>query len=271
MCTEDNKQTLVGYLYGELAAGEKREFESHIERCAPCRDEVAALRATRDDLLAWAPPECRDLPSSWTAAPIVVAPAARLRAWAPAFGLAAAAALVLAASAAIANLDIRYGAEGLVVRTGRGAAPESVAASEDLARRNATAVAPAASDNVTYVTAAELAAFESRIRETFAAPMSRGLVQSASVSSNTPQLSDEVRRLPAEVRRLIEESEERTRQEMATRFLDLVRDFEGHRRADMMRVQQALGQVQRTTGAEAAQTRDMVNRLMMVSQNPNER
>src|SRR5690606_12865059 len=88
MCIEDNKQTMVGYLYGELAPGERRAFEAHLADCAPCRDEVAALRATRDDLLAWAPPECRDLPSSWTAAPIVAAtPGARLRAWAPAFGL----------------------------------------------------------------------------------------------------------------------------------------------------------------------------------------
>jgi hypothetical protein len=52
---------------------------------------------------------------------------------------------------------------------------------------------------------------------------------------------------------------------MAERFLDIVTDFEGHRRADMMRVQQALGQLQRTNGAEAAQTRDIVNRLMLAS------
>ena len=58
---------------------------------------------------------------------------------------------------------------------------------------------------------------------------------------------------------------------MAARFIDFVRDAEGHRRADMMRVQQALGQIQRTSGAEAAQTRDIVNRLMLVSQGQSER
>lgn len=263
MCTEDNKPVLIGYLYGELAPAERRVFESHLASCAACSDEVAALRATREDLIAWAPPECRDLPSSWIEAPAAVSPGARLRAWAPAFGLAAAAMLVLAASAAIANLEIRYGADGLVVRTGR--APASVASQMDqqpltAAPREAASVEPA------YVTASELAAFEARLRATFAAPDSRGLARAASVSSATPQLSADVRRLPADVRRWIEESEERTRQEMASRFLDLVRDFEGHRRADMMRVQQVLGQVQRTTGAEAAQTRDIVNRLMLVSQ-----
>src|SRR5690606_6414885 len=122
-----------------------------------------------------------------------------------------------------------------------------------------TATTPA----VTYVTAADLAAFEARLRDTFSAPSTSGLAQVA-VASTTPQLS-------GDIRRLIEESEERARQEMAERFIDLVRDLEGHRRADMMRVQQALGQVQRTTGAEAAQTRDIVNRLMLVSQGQQER
>ena len=54
---------------------------------------------------------------------------------------------------------------------------------------------------------------------------------------------------------------------MADRFLAIVSDVEGHRRADMLRVQQALGQVQSRTGAELAQTRDAVNRLLLVSQN----
>lgn len=252
MCIEDNKPVLIGYLYGEIAPAERRAFESHLASCAACRDEVAALRATREDLIAWAPPECRDLPSSWMEAPPAVSPAARLRAWAPAFGLAAAAMLVLAASASVANLEIRYGADGLVVRTGRAAEP---VASEPAQPVQALATRDAAP----YITASELAEFEARLRATFAAPDTRGLARASTVSSGTPQLS-------ADVRRLIEESEERTRQEMAARFIDLVRDFEGHRRADMMRVQQVLGQVQRTTGAEAAQTRDIVNRLMLVSQ-----
>lgn len=259
MCIEDNKPVLIGYLYGELAPADRRVFESHLASCAACSDEVAALRATREDLIAWAPPECRDLPSSWIEAPAASSPAARLRAWAPAFGLAAAAMLLLAASASIANLEIRYDAQGFAIRTGRApvAADPAVTAAAPAALRSAPVEAA-------YVTASELAAFEARLRATFAAPDARGLTRAASVSSATPQLS-------ADVRRLIEESEERTRQEMASRFLDLVRDFEGHRRADMMRVQQVLGQVQRTNGAEAAQTRDIVNRLMLVSQGQQER
>ncbi|MDQ3170957.1 MAG: zf-HC2 domain-containing protein [Acidobacteriota bacterium] len=247
MCTEANNESLVGFLYGELAPDETRAVEAHLAGCAPCRAEVLGLRATRDDLLAWAPPECRDLPSSWAAAPPAPAPMARLGAWAPALGLAAAAMLLLALSASIANLEVRYDSQGLVVRTG--SQTPAAAPVLDPVQPQATAASG--------VTAGDLAAFEARLRASFSEPADTGLTR-ASVSSTNPQL-------PRDVRRLIEESEERTRSEMAQRFLDIVTDFEGHRRADMMRVQQALGQLQRTNGAEAAQTRDIVNRLMLAS------
>jgi anti-sigma factor RsiW len=254
MCTDANNESLVGYLYGELTPQEQRAYDGHLATCAECRGELVALRGVRDDLVSWAPPECRDLPSSWAFAPAPPVPMARLRAWAPAFGLAAAAMLVLAASAAIANLEVRYDSQGFAVRAGRQAAPAQPAAPvTSVASAPRDAAAPV---NASFVTAEELAAFESRLRAAFAEPSGRASMQT--VASSTPQL-------PAEVRRLIEESEARTRSEMAARFLDIVSDFEGHRRTDMLRVQQALGQLQRTSGAEAAQTRDIVNRLMLVS------
>jgi hypothetical protein len=261
MCTDSLRDSLVGFLYGELTPEEQRAFDAHLKTCGPCRVEVAELRAVRDDLLAWAPPECRELPSSWTAGvPVAPAPMDRLRAWAPAFGLAAAAMLVLAVSAAIANLEVRYDAQGLVVRTGRAApapAQETAAFAPASADRQPQGVT---AQDLAAVTAADLAALEARLLQTFADDSPRAGLQTVGLSSDNPQLS-------REVRRLIEESERRTRQEMAARFLDIVSDFEGHRRADMLRVQQVLGQVQSRTGAEMAQTRDAVNRLLLVSQN----
>lgn len=251
MC-EAKHESLVGCLYGELTSDEQRSFDAHLATCEECRGELKALRRVRDDLVSWAPPECRDLPSSWAVAPAPPAPMARLTAWAPAFALAAAAMLVLAAAASIANLEVRYDDQGFVVRTGRPAAAETVLvaapAPETASARDAAPV------NASFVTAEELAAFEARLKASF----SNAPAQAVSLSSANTQL-------PADVRRLIEASEERTRNEMATRFLDIVSDFEGHRRADMLRVQQALGQLQRTSGAEAAQTRDIVNRLMLAS------
>ena len=256
MC-EANHESLVGALYGELTSDEQRAFDVHLKACEECRGELKALRRVRDDLVSWAPPECRDLPSSWAVAPAPPAPMARLTAWAPAFALAAAAMLVLAASASIANLEVRYDDQGFVVRTGRPAESQAPPAAAP-APAPAAEAAPMNTSNAPFVTAEELAALEARLRASFSEPTGRATMQAASVSSSTPQLS-------ADVRRLIEASEERTRNEMATRFLDIVSDFEGHRRADMLRVQQALGQLQRTSGAEAAQTRDIVNRLMLAS------
>jgi hypothetical protein len=257
MCNDNLRESLVGYLYGELAIDEQRAFETHLKACAACRTEVAELRAVRDDLLAWAPPECRELPSSWADAPVAAAtPMARLRGWMPAFGLAAAAMLVLAVSAAIANLEIRYDANGLVVRTGRApAGPAASASSGEIAKATVPGV-----ESIAPVTSADLSALEQRVLASFAASNTRIGAQTVALTSDNPQLS-------REVRRLIEESERRTRQEMANRFLELVTDFEGHRSADMMRVQQLVQQGQNRTNAELAQTREAV-RLMLASQVP---
>ena len=259
MCTDTYKESLVGYLYSELAPEERRAFEAHLKVCAPCRAEVAELRAVRDDLLAWAPPECRDLPSSWAVEPVAApAPMARMRAWMPAFGLAAAAMLVLAVSAAIANVEVRYGSDGLVVRTGRAPAAAVPAASQpDVAQRE---ISPVVAQTAPGVTADDLAALEQRVMRSFSEAPRTGM-QTVALTSDNPQLS-------REVRRLIEESERRTRQEMADRFLAIVSDFEGHRRADMLRVQQALGQVQSRTGAEMAQTREAMRLMLASGQTP---
>ncbi|MEX2273663.1 MAG: zf-HC2 domain-containing protein [Vicinamibacterales bacterium] len=249
MCT-DNKESLIAFVYGELPRDEQRALESHLAACEACRAEVSGLRAVRDDLLAWAPPECRELPSTWIESPRAATPMDRMRAWMPAFGLAAAAMLVLAVSAAIANLDVRYDEQGLVIRTGRPAP-----AADARAARGAEPVAvPAA-----VVTAGDLVELEARLRRTFDAPDARGSIQTAGLSADNPQLT-------RAMRRLIEESEGRVRQEMAARLLDIYNEWDAARRNDLARVQQVLGQVQTRTGAEMAQTRDAINRLMLVSQ-----
>src|SRR5262245_61561354 len=116
MCTD--KELLVSYLYDELGADRKREFETHLSSCADCRSEIGELRSTRSLLRSWAPPE----PSfGFRIVRGASAPPAPSKRWfRPAWGLAAAAVLVLAAAAAIANVEVRYGRDGLVVRTGWG-------------------------------------------------------------------------------------------------------------------------------------------------------
>ena len=119
MC--EDKGALVAFLYGEVTDDERRAMEAHLATCAACRDELAALGALRGQLGEWAPPE-RVLGFR-----IVGGDAARApRAWwrAPAWGLAAAAVLLLAVSAAIAHVEVRYDRQGFVGthRLGRGRA-----------------------------------------------------------------------------------------------------------------------------------------------------
>src|SRR5262245_21148708 len=108
-----DQELIVGYLYGELSPSERETLDRHLASCAECRKEVDGLRATRTQLASWAPPE-PDLGFH-----IVRAPKQAPRRWwrpSPAWGLAAAALLVLAVSAAIAHVEVRAGADGIVVR-----------------------------------------------------------------------------------------------------------------------------------------------------------
>ena len=112
MC--DSKDLLIGFLYGELDAADRRTFQAHLTSCADCREELAGLRATRGQIASWTPPE-PDFGFRIVRGAAAPPPAPRFRI-SPAWGLAAAAVLVMGVAAGIANLDVSYG--GLVVRTG---------------------------------------------------------------------------------------------------------------------------------------------------------
>jgi hypothetical protein len=47
------KEDLVAYLYGEAHATERDSFESHLDYCDGCRDELTAFGRVRRDLGAW--------------------------------------------------------------------------------------------------------------------------------------------------------------------------------------------------------------------------
>src|SRR3954469_14427106 len=106
MC--DSKELLVSYLYDDLHASAKTTREPHVVSCVDCREDVAALRTTRGEIALWTPPEpdfgFRIVRGASAPPP---APTPRFHI-APAWGLAAAAVLVLAIGAAIANLEVRF-------------------------------------------------------------------------------------------------------------------------------------------------------------------
>lgn len=244
MC--DSKDLLVGLLYDELDPSEKRTFDIHLATCAECRDELAGLRATRGQLAMWAPPET-DFGFRVVRNAAAPPPAPRFRI-APAWGLAAAALLVVAAGAAMANLEVRYGGDGLVVRTGwQHAVDAPVSAQRDAA----AGVTP-----VDWKAQAE--ALDRRLRdleETIAARSGTSPVQSVSGSA----ISDAD--VLQHVREMLGQSETRQQRVLATRLAEITRDFDAQRRADLAAVDQGMARLQNTSGAEVRQYRDLIQRM----------
>ena len=119
--TCDDKQTLVSYLYGEIDHATRQVVDAHLATCADCASEVMALGDARVGLGLWVPPDV-DLDftivkKSQLPASNVLRPARWWRT-VPAWAQAAAAILVLAAGAAIANVRVTSGPEGFSVSTG---------------------------------------------------------------------------------------------------------------------------------------------------------
>jgi hypothetical protein len=251
--TCEEKDALVAYLYEDGDAGERARFEAHLARCAACRAELETLRALRTGLAAWTPPE-RDLGFT------IVSrhePVGGPRRWMmPAWGWAAAAALVLAASAAVANLEIRAGADGVTVRTGLWEPANTAGGST--ATPAAAATSQTAGDTAPW--RAELTALERRLRGEFSEDRPSTALRPGPSTALRPAAgsSDLLRRVQA----LIAESEGRQQRELALRLMQVVRDFDRQRQTDLVQIQKGLGQIE----GSAAENREVLNYLVRVSQ-----
>lgn len=252
-----DKELLVGYLYDELPPAERSRFEAHLFTCAECRDEVEGLRATRAQLASWAPPQ----PDLGFQIVRGGSAAARRRFHvSPAWGLAAAAVLLLAVASAIANVEVRVGSEGFVVRTGwaRQAAPAAPA----VVSTAASTQAEAASDETVR---AELRRIANRLAEMEKAAAGRETSLEARVASGAgPRVTDA--ELLRQVREIVAQSETRQQRELALRIAQVIRDGDLQRRADLALIQQGFGRLEAYTGAEVAQQREMLNHFVRVSQ-----
>jgi len=230
-----NQELLVGYVYDDVTAEERERFDRHLRTCAECRTEVDALRATRGHLAAWAPPE-PDL--GFQIVRHAVEPRGKVipfgRRWMPAFGLAAAAVLVLAAASAIANLEVRYGSDGLVLRTGWARSPEVAAVPR--APESSTAAAPA---NVR----ADFDLVEQRLRALESAIASQPVVTAGRMSDAE---------MLRQVRAIVRDAESRQEGAVAQRLLQVWQDFDRMRRSDLAMLQQGTAQYQGLTNAELA-------------------
>ncbi len=246
-----NVDALVSYLYDDLAPAERRAIDAHLTTCAACADEVEGLRATRGVLASWTPPDAGLGFRIVQDPPARVGPIARAR-WsfaAPAWLPAAAAVLMVASAAAIANLQVRYDDKGVTITTGwRHAAPAPPA---QASAAPVTTPAPvAAADPAPW--RRDLAAFEEQIHRELAA-------RPAAATASQAELLQRVRAL-------LQESEQRQQRELALRLAQVVRDVDSQRRADLVRIERSMAQTQGMTGVEVAQQRQLLNYLVRVSQ-----
>jgi hypothetical protein len=243
MC--DSKELLVAFLYDELDPSTTRTFEAHVASCVECRNEIAELRATRGQIAMWTPPE-PDLGFHIVRGTASPPPPPRFRI-APAWGLAAAALLVLALGAAIANVEVRYDAAGLSVRTGWQHAVESPSG----APQNAAATVA----NVDWKAQAE--ALDRRVRDLERSIAARP--QSVrSASATDPSDAEAVQR----VHDIVNQSEARQQRIMAARFAELTRNIDAQRKLDLAVIDQGMTRLQSTSGAEVKQYRDAIQRLL---------
>ncbi len=232
MC--DSKELLVGFLYDEIDPVSKRSFERHLLTCADCRDELAELGATREQIPLWAPPDAdlgfRIVRGAAEPAP----PRPRWFFLSPAWGLAAAAIILFAIGAAIANLDVRYGSDGLVVRTGWTHAAD------------AQAVTPVAWQ-------AQAEELDRRLRDLEQAAAAQSNVQNASASD----VSDA--QLLQRVRDIVGQSETRQQRAVAARLTELMKEYDAQRRLDLASTDQRITRLQNTSGL----TNNLVRNLLV--------
>ncbi len=261
-----DKETLIAYIYGECAEEDRRRVEAHAASCRACADEIAGIGSVREALVAWTPAPAagsfrivRDAEEGTPAK--VLRPARWWRRPVPAWARAAAAVLLVAGGAGLANLDVHYGADGLTVRTGW-RHPADTAASASARVQAPAATIPASATATPW--RADLAALERQLRGDFG-----GEVQALRASMRQPspastQAADD--RVMARVRQLIDESEQRQQREMAYRVSQVQGELSAQRRADLYRVQAGLGQLQGQTGEEVMKQRQLINYLLTVSQ-----
>jgi hypothetical protein len=244
----DDKQTLIAYLYGEIDPAARRAVDEHLALCSACAAEAAALGGVRSELGLWMPPHAEldfaivkksELPPSnvlrparwWNAAPV----------WAQA----AAAVLVLAAGAAIANLQVKSGPDGFSVSTGwiqertLGAPAQGADAGSEVEGWR-----PA------------LAAMEQQLRSEI-----RSTRDQAAPASGRGSADDAIMR---RVQQLITEAEKRHSQELAARLIDFTRDVNMQRRADLMNISRGMVSYEE----QLQRQRQMINNVYRVSATP---
>jgi len=262
MCTYSGNrdEALIAYLYEDGDAGERAGFAAHVASCAACRAELDALGGVRAQLARWSPPE----PGFAIGNPQSAIRNPQWRWWrdVPVWAQVAAAMLFLGVSAGIANLDVRYDANGLSVRTGWNS-PRSPVTSPKESQVARHQPPPGTGDLglATVVTREDLVALEGRLQSELRAVQAR----TAAVPQPRAVDGDVLRRVQA----LIDRSEKREKSELALRIAQAMTDVGAQRQADLARIDRTVRQVHTELGtevinqrAEVAKQRQSLNILL---------
>ena len=265
LCTYsgNREDALIAAVYDEGDPAASAAFDAHAASCAQCRDELAALRGVRVQLGRWAPPEFPWQSAMGTPRSAIRAPQSAIRdpQWwreIPLWAQVAAALLFLGVSAGIANLDVRYDANGLSVRTGWSSPSPSRDARAGAPAATVTPVAQLSSPADGAPWRADLTALEHQIKNEMHATTASVPAPRAAAASDAELLRH--------VRALVEESEKRQQRALALSVAEIVRDVNSQRQTDLVNIRRSLGAVQNDLGVEVLKQRQSLNLLYRASQ-----
>jgi hypothetical protein len=249
----DDKDTLIAFVYGEVDDEMRRQVKAHLRACASCADEVDGLQAVRRDLLEWQPPEI-GLNFAVVQKPATVLRPARWSAPLPAWAQVAAAVLLFATGVAISNVRVHYGGDGLTVTTGWMSPAAATGANQAALKPGAPAGTDSSAPTEDWRPA--LIALEQNLRAEMQA-MRRTQPDVRDVSTPAVDTNALMRRVDAR----INETEQRHREELATRMTQFARDMQ----TDLFRLNQGFRQLQGETGLIKGNQRQMADLMRRVS------
>lgn len=252
-CIEQD--VLVDYLYGEAEDETRLRVEAHARGCARCADEIGGLREVRDTLETWRPPPAAlgfRVAADTGEQDVPVAALTPRSGWSrvrrvPAWGLAAAALVMLATAATIAKPEVQFTQGGMVVRIGW--------------TETMTTPAPVGADSLREPDVTVSADEPRRDQQSvLGTPVGTG----GRAAGRDPRLGDPRGEAPAVsgtdgvtqgVRQVIRESEQRQQQALVNGLQQLEQQQANRRRADLVDMERVLAQME---DADATRVREQL-------------